>query len=122
MHSIGLFLGYANGWRCVFQEITLLSAAELARGPLHEAVVDGLQNIPEPMDALGRTPQSLLPVAASLEQADIFVMPVDGGDVGSRVLWLAEGELIDTYDSFGEYFASMIAYTNRAVGKLADRR
>ncbi|RGE21045.1 hypothetical protein [Leucobacter sp. wl10] len=72
------------------------------------------------LDRIGRSPEGLLPIAASLEQADLFVMPVDDGVVGRRVLWLAEGELIDAFDSIGQCFASMIDYTKRRSRKMRE--
>ncbi|WP_439591140.1 hypothetical protein [Microbacterium sp.] len=45
-------------------------------------------------------------------------MPIVDGVIGRQVHWLAEGEVIDTFDDFGEYVASMIAYTKRRTSKL----
>ncbi len=72
------------------------------------------------LEELGRSAEELLPIAASLEQADVFVMLIEEGAVGPRVLWLAEGELIDTFDSFGQFFVSMIEYTKRRIDKMQE--
>ena len=48
-------------------------------------------------------------------------MPVgDRGLVDPRVHWLAEGELIDTFETFGQFFVSMIDQTRYRVAKLRE--
>lgn len=114
------FLGSADGWKCFHQHVTLMGTAELVAGPLRESALAAFDAMPELLDDLGCSPDSLLPIAASLEQADIFVMRIDDGVVGPAVLWLAEGELIDTFDSFGQFFVSMIDYAKRRTAKMRD--
>lgn len=51
----------------------------------------------------------------------MFVMPVgDRGRVDPRVHWLAEGESIDTFETFGQFFVSMIDRTKYRVAKLRN--
>lgn len=114
------FLGFADGWTCFHQNITLFGTRELVGGPLHDAALEAFEYAPEALDELGRSAEALLPIAASLEQADVFVMPIDDGVVGRQVHWLAEGEVIDSFDSFGQYFVSMIEYTKRRISKMQD--
>ena len=114
------FLGFADGWRCFHQHVTLLGTGELVAGPLRDAASEAFLHAPEALDDLGLSSERVLPVAASLEQADVFVMPIEGGIVGPPVHWLAEGEVVDTFESFGEYFVSMIDYTRRRVAKLRE--
>lgn len=87
-------------------------------GPLRDSALESFEYAPELNQDLGREPKSLLPIAASLEQADVFVMLIDDGTVGRQVLWLAEGELIDTFETLGQYFVSMIDYTKRRIVKM----
>lgn len=87
---------------------------------MRNAPLDAFEYAPELLDELGRSPQSVLPIAASLEQADVFVMLIDEGVVGPKVLWLAEGEVIDTFETFGQFFVSMIDYTKRRIGKMQE--
>ncbi|WP_206477142.1 SMI1/KNR4 family protein [Microbacterium sp. KRD172] len=114
------FLGFADGWKCFHQEVTLLGSRELVAGELREAALESFEYAPEMLEELGRSAEELLPIAASLEQADVFVMLIEEGAVGPRVLWLAEGELIDTFDSFGQFFVSMIEYTKRRIDKMQE--
>ncbi|MFT4213791.1 MAG: hypothetical protein QM622_03335 [Microbacterium sp.] len=112
------FLGYADGWNCFYQSVTLMGTAGLAAGALRDAALEAFDYAPEPLEDLGRTPGMLLPIAASFDQADVFAMPIDGAAVGRTVYWIAEGEIIDTFDTFGQYFVSMIDYTKRRIGKM----
>lgn len=112
------FLGFANGWKCFYQDVTLFGTGELVSGPLRDSALESFEYAPELIQDLGREPKSLLPIAASLEQADVFVMLIDDGTVGRQVLWLAEGELIDTFETLGQYFVSMIDYTKRRIVKM----
>lgn len=114
------FLAFADGWKCFHQNVTLMSTGELVSGPLRDAALEAFEYAPEALEELGRPPEGLLPIAASLEQADVFVMPIDDGVVGRQVHWLAEGEVVDTFESFGQYFVSMIEYTKRRISKLQD--
>ncbi|WP_314649331.1 hypothetical protein [uncultured Microbacterium sp.] len=69
---------------------------ELVDGPLRAAALQSFEYAPELLEDYGWSPALLLPIAASLAQADVFVMPVgDHGRVDPRVHWLAEGELIE---------------------------
>lgn len=111
-------LSFADGWKCFYQSVTLLSTSELAGGALRDSALEAFEYAPEALEELGKTAEALLPIAASLEQADVFVMPIDGGVVGRQVHWLAEGEVVDTFESFGQYFVSMIDYTRRRISKL----
>lgn len=114
------FLGYADGWKCFDQSVTLFGTGELVGGPLRDSALEAFEYAPEPLDDLGRSAESLLPIAASLEQADVFVMTIDDGVVGREVHWLAEGEVIETFDTFGQYFVSIIEYTKRQISKLQE--
>lgn len=114
------FLSFADGWVCFHQYVTLLGTSGLVAGPLRDAALESFDYAPEALEELGRSSEGLLPIAASLEQADVFVMPIDDGVVGRRVHWLAEGEVVDTFESFGQYFVSMIDYTKRRIGKLQE--
>jgi len=115
------FLTYADGWQAFYQDVTLMGAAQLVRSPARDAALEAFTYAPEVLEEdLHRRPDRLLPIAASTTQADVFCMPVDDGRAGSRVFWLAEGELIDTFDSFGQYFVSMIDYTKEQIADMQD--
>ena len=114
------FLRVADGWSCFHQEVTLLGTRTLVSGELRDGAVESFEYAPEMLEELGRPTEALLPIAASLEQDDVFVMLVGDGAVGPGVIWLAEGELIDTFESFGQFFVSMIEHTKRRTSKLKE--
>ena len=112
------FLGFTVGWKCFYQSVTLFGSDDLVSGPLRDAALEAFEYAPELLEDMAWAPESLLPIAASSVQGDVFVMLIDNGMVGRQVLWLAEGELIDTFDTFGQYFVSMIDYTKRRITKI----
>lgn len=112
------FLRAADGWQCFYQNVTLFGTTDLTEGPLLDSAQEAFDSMPELLDSLNFTPEQVLPIAASQEQADVFVMIIKDGHVEPTVHWLAEGEVIDTYETFGEYFMSMIAYTKRRIEKM----
>lgn len=112
------FLSYADGWRCFDICVMLLGTSELVEGPLREAAFEAFAVAPEPLEKLGLSAATVLPIAASLEQADVYLMPIIDGQASPAVHWIAEGEVIDSFSTFGQFFASMIAYTRRRTAQL----
>jgi len=114
------FLGFADGWKAFDQHVTLMGTAELIASPLRDAAFDAFAVAPEPLESLGLSADAVLPIAASLRQADVFLMPIEAGAAGAKVHWIAEGEVIDTFDSFGQYFVSIIEYTKRQITRMQE--
>ena len=103
------FLSFADGWRGFFHSVDLLSIAQLGEGEgaVAKALLDDL---PDALfDSIGTPRDSLLPIAASEFDIDIFVMPIAAGTVLPLVTWLA-GEEVDRFTSFASFFESMIQY------------
>lgn len=115
------FLGLADGWEGFHQSVTLYSAAELVGGTLRDAAHQALQGAPEAFADLERSPADVLVIASSLAQTDVFLMPIDDGYVGEEVHWLAEGRVVDTFDSFEDFVRRMIEITKRQAVALRDR-
>lgn len=103
------FLSYANGWPD-FHQVTDLLSLEGIRD-LRKQILDSSSSdsADEELSEDVYQVTDLLPIAASGEDIDIFVMPIIDKQVQSEVIWLAGGE-IDRYSSFVEFFASMIEY------------
>jgi hypothetical protein len=97
------FLKFANGWRSFYQNVDLFGTAELVGGEKIDYARRLLTATPD--DVLKVPRGQLLPIAATLEDRDLFVLDSRTGEV----IWLA-GEEIDRYPSFDEYFVAMIAY------------
>ncbi|MCW4457831.1 SMI1/KNR4 family protein [Microbacterium sp. MPKO10] len=117
------FLSFADGWRCFHHSVNLMGTAALVSGPDRDAALEAFTYAPEVLEEDLRIPaERLLPIAATPVEADVFVMPITNGRVDPIVHWLAEGELIDTYTSFGEYFASMILYARKLLTDMKSGR
>lgn len=56
-----------------------------------------------------------LPIGAAEETGDVFIMPIRDHQVLSEVIWMADGEEVERFESFVEFFASMIAYSEQLV-------
>lgn len=115
------FLTFADGWASFFQRIAILGTGDFGHGPLWAAAQTVLVESEDFIAEQGWDVAALVPVAASTEQADLFVMVrQNDGAVGEQVLWIAEGELIDTFDTFGQFFVSMIDYTRLIIRKRQE--
>mgnify|MGYP000968954318 CR=1 FL=1 len=109
------FLRHADGWPKFYQDVDLFGTRELLSGPEHDSaketldVLDGAGSLAR----VGLTKDSLLPIAASALQTDLFVMADRGGE-HAHVLWLA-GDLVEEFPSFSEYFLAMLDYERRQI-------
>jgi hypothetical protein len=117
------FLGTANGWPAFWQNIDLLGTPELIAGAFAEQadlVLDAL----EYEDALrdrGVSRDGLMLVAAGLNRLDHFFL-VTKGPLQGYVLWFA-GQEIERFESFDQYFVSMIKYVEEMPEMMAhDQR
>lgn len=113
------FLTFANGWVCFHQMTTILSVEELQHGWLRDFAAEAFE-YDETLQERGWNFEATLPIAVSRDLGDVFLMPIVEGKVGAQVYWHAEGELIDTFDSFQQFFASMILYTKRAIERATS--
>jgi len=116
------FLRCANGWPRFYQDVDLFGTEQLLGGPERAWAYETLALLAEAgsLDPIGVRSQSVLPIAGSFLQTDLFLMCMAPGERRGHVLWVA-GELIDEYQSFFEYFTAMIAYQRRQVGIFESR-
>ncbi|WP_170206027.1 SMI1/KNR4 family protein [Klugiella xanthotipulae] len=120
-HEYRNFLTFAGGWKGFHQSVSLLTTTELVSGPLRDSACEAFEAMPELLEDLGWSPENLLPIAATLEDVDIFLMKIGGGGVSeSQVYWVAEGELIDTFETFSHFFVSIIDHTKRRIIKMQE--
>lgn len=104
------FLSYANGWPWFMQSITLLGTEELAGGPEMAAAREMLAVLPTNwIEAEAPGADTVCPIGVTMEDRDMFVMPVGGGQQQPMVLWIA-GEVVDRYRTFLDFFLAMIEY------------
>lgn len=111
------FLTFADGWPAFFHSVDLFGTSQLA-GDEARTAEELLAELPDALfEGLGSARESLLPIAASAVDTDVFVMPIADGAVQPGVIWLA-GEEVDRFESFGSFFESMIQYNLDTIEDL----
>ena len=104
------FLCHANGWKCFYQRVDLFGTYDLCGDLLCSAYrmlnIELMSN-----GELHDFGQSLLPVALSRDDKDLFVLVVAEGESFGSVFWLAGGE-VERFASFADFFDAMIEYNN----------
>lgn len=119
------FLELTNGWPGFFQTVDLLGTNELLDSPMRtyidEYVGEMKRLAPEWYYAEDRTVfDHALPIAATLENTDLFLIKTEKDEAPGRVIWFA-GEVIDTFDSFSDCFQSMIHYNRIELESIKKR-
>ena len=104
------FLLASNGWPCFYQDMTAFSTSDLLGGELHEAGQTQLEleECVEAMAADGVIAADHFPIAASLVQTDVALMGKPGTPAEGTVSWVRNGEVIERYDDFLDYYLSMM--------------
>ena len=104
------FLLASNGWPYFFQNMSILSTSDLLSGELHKASQTQLEleECVEAMAADGVIATDHFPVAASLESIDVALMGKPGTPAAGTVSWVRNGEVIERYDDFLDYYLSMM--------------
>lgn len=114
------FLRYANGWRGVFQSVDLFGTDDLLGSEKMVAAKEMLKYIDDGVIlSAGFSREDLLPIAASSLDKDLFVIAKPGSASPGEVLWLA-GDLVDRFESFDEFFLSMVDYNRADVSFLRE--
>ena len=104
------FLLAADGWHYFFQDMSIFSTSDLLGGDLHKAgqIPLELEECVEAMAADGVIAADHFPVAASLVQTDVALMGKPGTPAEGTVSWVRNGEVIERYDDFLDYYLSMM--------------
>lgn len=112
------FLGFANGWPSFFQSVDLFGVEDLTGGPRMDIAQQVLQAIePAALEQAGLQDTTLVPIAATTVDQDVFVMPIIGGQQAPPVVWLA-GYEVDRFETFDDYVLAMIEYNARELDAL----
>ena len=112
------FLHYTNGWQYFYQDVNIFGTGELLAGELHDEAEELLEVAKEVLPPLEYDLDCFFPIAASMTQIDLFVIGKVGSPWEGQVIWIA-GDIIDEYESFLEYFRSMVAYNKLGAEELA---
>ena len=113
------FLLYADGWKYFLQDVNLFGTSDLLGGELHDEAEELLEVAKEVLPPLDYDLDSFFPIAASMTQIDLFVIGKVGSQWEGQVIWIA-GDIIDEYESFLEYFRSMVAYNKEQAKDFAE--
>jgi hypothetical protein len=109
-------LAAADGWPYMFQHIDLFSTTDLAGGPRMAMSREMLLAMgPEPLDEAGAG-SDLLPIAATSEDRDLFVMPVSAGRAQREVLWFA-GTLVERFADVEDMLLAFISLYEARLGR-----
>ena len=74
----------------------------------------------EALAECGEAPCNLLPIAATSEDLDLFLIAGPEAETPGQVFWYAGG-LIDTFPSFTEYFLAMVDYNRDEIRRLEEK-
>jgi hypothetical protein len=115
------FLKHAAGWPAFYQSVDLFGPEELLGSPEFTAARDALLSMEDQALAeCGEAPRNLLPIAATREDLDLFLIAGPEAHMPGRVFWYAGG-LIDTFPSFTEYFLAMVDYNREEIQRLEQK-
>jgi hypothetical protein len=116
------FLGFANGWKGFLQEIDLFGTAELLGGPLKEIATVGQRELAGsdvPSGQFGFRIEDALAVGASDTQTDLWFISAPSDEGAGKVLWFW-GDGYEVFNSFDEFFLSMIDYNRLELERLQN--
>jgi len=114
------FLLHANGWPRFYFQMTLFGLPELqgeGDAPTGSRILQ-VYDEEGVLEDLGLTSDGVLVVGAGTGMRDLFLLVRQGQPGAGQVSWL-DGEEIDRYQDFAEFFASMTEYARRRAQKLA---
>jgi hypothetical protein len=113
------FLSHANGWPAFYQNVDLFGTPELLGNDSMTRARAGLAAIlPEVLEQSGVTGASVLPIAATTTDLDLFVITTQRASRPGQVLWFAGNE-VERYDSFTDFFLAMGDYNRREYEMLS---
>jgi hypothetical protein len=116
------FLKHADGWRGFYQWVDLFGTKELLGTLCVEAQRTlRLLSRGSALAALGVEAADLLPIAASTNGTDVFVIVRAERALAGTVIWLA-GTIVDRFATFSEFFRTMMDYNRAEVADLLKER
>lgn len=115
------FLAHAGGWPSFHQTVDLFGPEELLGSPHFAAAREALLSMEdEALTECGEEPRNLLPIAATSEDLDLFLIAGPEAHTPGQVFWYAGG-LIETFPSFTEYFLAMVDYNREEIHRLEQK-
>lgn len=120
--SYRTFLLAANGWPNFYHDVAIFSTRDLVGGPLYDSARIPLE-LPECVEAMashGVIAEDQFIVAASELDEDIFLMGKPGTTSEGKVAWYADGQVIDRYDDFHDFYMAMLEYNKRNARRFRE--
>lgn len=115
------FLRHANGWRGFYQTCDLFGTPELIGNDLMKYARVLLESIdPQVLTYSHVTRESLLPIATTRQDRDLFVLSTPAAERPGEVIWFA-GEEIQRFNNFDEYFLAMADYNRTQVQMTREK-
>lgn len=107
------FLLCANGWKCFYQLVDLFGTKDFETEAIEYSnkMLEAELNNDESLSSIR---DSLLPIAVSRTDKDLFVMVLKEGDEYGQIIWLAGGT-VECFASFTDFFESMIEYNKEEL-------
>lgn len=114
------FLLHANGWPAFYFDADLFGLPELRGGTSTQAAHQILDVLHEEgvLEDLGLARDDTLPIVAGPGLRTLFLMIRSGRPRAGQVCWL-DGEQVDRFTDFAEFFTSMTAHIRQRITKLA---
>jgi hypothetical protein len=115
------FLLHANGWPAYYFDADLFGLPELRGGASAHVANQILDVLDEEgvLEDLGIARDDALPIVAGSGMRTLFLIIRSGRPHAGQVHWL-DGEQVEQFTDFAEFFASMTAYAQQRITKLAD--
>ena len=98
------FLQHADGWQHFFHKVHLFGTRELSGYGLYTRANKLLQSLHDPV--LSAPKSSLMPIAVSENDIDLFVLDRSSETQSQPVIWFAGGE-IERFSSFNDFWVGM---------------
>ncbi|MEM5421233.1 SMI1/KNR4 family protein [Paraburkholderia ferrariae] len=112
---------HADGWRGFYQTVDLFGTADLLGSEKMSAARELLGAVDDDVISATRNRRNdLLPIAATTQDRDLFVLTLPKAEAPGEVLWLA-GELIDRFTNVGEFFLAMMDYNRLEVARFQKK-
>jgi hypothetical protein len=110
------FLLCANGWKWFTQSVNLFGTGDLEGSALMGRAMETLEILDDEkvLKVTEFTKAELLPIAASFEARDLFVITRPMSREPGVVIWFPGGE-IEMYQNFKEYFLAMVDYNRYGI-------
>jgi hypothetical protein len=116
------FLLHADGWPAFYQSVDLFGTPELLGNERMRQAQQMLSRVErQVIESSGVAVEALLPIAATEQDLDLFVMTTPKSSRPGEVIWFAGGE-VQRFTSFAEYFLAMEDYNRRELAALAAHR